>query len=176
MEALIRVKYNNVTGYGIKNDIAVAYISRVASQAMYASLGNQHGAIEAGRCERRVAFIRDPLARHVSAYRLMKMIYTQGIERVPNQALMSYGAFCEYSVENEDQHWLPQMETLRRYGDLITEHYPLELLLRKWVEFFRLLPPIMNEALVEYPANVRPAGVLELYYAEDIEMRESLRG
>jgi hypothetical protein len=173
----VHIEYNGVRGYAIQGDTAVALISRVGSQTIYHALGaRMFEAEHAAQVSTRIAFIRDPIERAKSAYRLFRLLQDNDMNYIPDKALKGFGAFCQYIVTEEDQHWTPQAEILRQYGSLCNVFYRFEDLLPKWYEHFNTLPAVMNESPVQYPVSLREAGLLEEFYAEDLRLRESLRG
>lgn len=108
------------------NGIAVALIAKGANMAIQeASEGWYLNNKEAMEWPLRLAFIREPFDRFCSAYSFFSQCYWQKtgyIEEVCEAAAKNYYEFVNYALENADEHWMPQSNSLLLDGRYTPTH------------------------------------------------------
>ena len=100
------------------NEIAVALIPRVASSSIrdtVRTLYMQVSPEDALKVDRRIAWVRDPIERLVSAY----SFFHYAVTSLPGHVTGTWESFVDYSMEVEDYHWEPQSSLLSLDGELL---------------------------------------------------------
>ena len=152
----------------VEPDLIIPGIQKVAGASIGLTFRHQVMEYEAMTYPRRLAFIRHPVSRLVSAFRhLIDVGYC--IER-------TWEDFVDYMLVNEDRHWYPQEPRLYYEGEWMPSHIErLENLKQVWPKYTKKKFPHLNKTVGKqsYDTSYREED-LERYYAKDLELWNGL--
>ena len=153
-------------------DIAVALVPRVASSSIrdaVRTLYMQVSPEDALKVDRRIAWVRDPIERLVSAY----SIFHHSHLGLPASITGNWDTFVDYTLQTIDYHWEPQSNLLSLDGEIIpNELYHLRDLQKTW-PFDGLLPWLRGVRHVDVDLSYR-RDELDEKYRQDFELCRSV--
>lgn len=145
-------------------DIAVALMQRCASSSIRDAMKTEYGELapdEVMDAPRRICWVRNPTERLISAFSFFHYM-----PYLPASIVGQWETFVDYTLENEDPHWTPQVELLTYNGVLLpNEVYSFNDLQKTW-PFRGLLPWIRGVKHVEVDTSYRRTE-LDAKYSED---------
>tara|TARA_R110000851_G_scaffold333061_1_gene510947 strand:+ start:61 stop:561 length:501 start_codon:yes stop_codon:yes gene_type:complete len=124
---------------------------------------------------RRVAWIRNPLSRLISAYSFFKALDNQGVLRDRSIVVTDWPSFVDHALATQNMHWCRQIFALTLDGIYApTEAYRFEDISSKWEMIMGagLLP--WNNAATTLPVTDYRQADIETYYSEDFALWQSL--
>tara|TARA_R110002012_G_scaffold266954_2_gene450569 strand:+ start:751 stop:1224 length:474 start_codon:yes stop_codon:yes gene_type:complete len=137
-------------------------ISEVASRCLY----------ELPSSTECIAFIRHPIDRLKSCYQFLHAIDATGTQyqvNISSEYLVSYEAFIDYMLTNDDEHWLPQAKLSKE----ASRFFRFEEINKIWPLLFSSNLPHLNSSEDIQVPKYRHAELLN-YYSEDILLWLSL--
>lgn len=159
--------------YRVDKDIAVASIQKCGSHSMNQAFpGCRMGAEAVMDIPLRIAWIRHPLKRLVSAYQFFR----QGAngDYVPWESRSSWKGFVDYALEHEDVHWCSQTKLLTFKDQFMpTKLERFEDIGERWSVYFRQPLPLSNCSKELVVTPYRKADLLE-HYKEDVKLWEQI--
>lgn len=99
--------------------LAMSVIPKVGSTSIKTSVPNQvwrSNAEVVNQFSDRVAWIRHPIRRVESMYKFLKDQHESGASTLSHIPTGDYKLFIDFVLENENQHWKPQVEILTESG------------------------------------------------------------
>lgn len=128
----------------------------------------------------RVAFIREPITKLISAYSFFRELHKRGTKMqsppAPTKdAVESWESFVDYALDNYNVHWTSQVDYLTQDGVYVPTHtHRFEDIGTIWQQYFntRLLPNY-NACVHQEVDNYR-ADDLQEFYKKDLELWHSV--
>ena len=158
-----------LTWHIVEPDLIVPGIQKVAGASISQSFRFQVMADEAMSYARRLAFVRHPLKRLVSAFNhLLDLDYLS--------RSYTWEQFVDHMLTNEDRHWYPQEPRLYYEGEWMPTHLErLENLKQVWSKYSKKEFLHLNKAVGKRPHDIEYRKKdLEDYYIKDFELWHSL--
>lgn len=126
----------------------------------------------------RVAWIRNPLERLVSAYSFFYYLNEQNGNKekvAQKEHTQSWEAFVDHFLSTPDIHWNSQKEMLSLNGEYIpTVSHRFEDIMKLWGNYIPGLLPWYN-ACTKLPINDYRRDEIDAYYAEDSALWHTLK-
>lgn len=165
----------------------VVMLKKAGSSSFYSAIHNSKKGLnltneEAIPYSKRVMFIRNPLARHHSAFSFFWWLKADGhVTDVIDMGVFKgdnvqedYEAFVDYSLENENGHWNSQIAEASFNGEFIPNRvHRFEDLQTYWEEYFTGLLPWSNAFSKVQVDEYRREDLIK-FYTEDITLWENL--
>jgi hypothetical protein len=151
---------------------AVVLIPKAGSMSINTALNSGIPAEDAFKCQTRLAFVRHPIQRLISAYSFFSGLNDRGcFNRVASAAVTgSWQAWVDFILERKNKHWMPQHEIIANFP---TATYRFEKLVDVWPMYFPVALPHKNRSERRKTETYR-ASDLERYYKKDLDLWLSL--
>lgn len=126
----------------------------------------------------RVAWIRNPMERLISAYSFFYYLNEQNGNKekvAQKEHTESWESFVDHFLSTPDIHWNSQKEILSLDGEYIpTISHRFEDIMKLWGNYLPGLLPWWN-ACTKLPTNDYRKGEIDNYYAQDLDLWLSLK-
>ena len=159
------------------NPIAISVLPKNGSTSISSVFGPSRSVNDLSifNTSRRVAWIRNPLSRLISAYSFFKALDNQGVLRDNSIIVTDWPSFVDHALVTMNMHWCQQIPALTLHGIYVpTEEYKFEDIASKWeVVVGSGLLPWQNAATTLAITDYRKTHI-EAYYAEDFAKWQSL--
>lgn len=154
----------------VEKDLVVPGIQRVGSTSLNAGFPNMVQCEEAMTFERRLIFLRHPIARLVSAYS-----HLNDIEYISEEKVL-WEDFVDFILIHEDRHWAPQTPRYWHKGDYMPTHVErFEDLQDVWPKYTDKVYPHKNRSPLIAVCDTSYRGKdIDKYYEEDFELWNTL--
>ena len=130
----------------VEQDLVVPGVQRVGSASLNAGFPNMATCEEAMTFERRLVFLRHPIARLVSAYSHLNDIAYISEDK------LDWEQFVDFILTHDDRHWMPQTPRYWHEGEYMPTH------VEKFEDIKIVWPKYTDK---EYPhKNKSPLGVV----------------
>ena len=154
--------------YDERYDLAVALIPKCGLQSIIAWMGKDSIRLQSNDSllsvvEKRVAFIRNPIDRLVSAYSFfywMDHYGKRGSEEIP---IDSWESFVDHSLSVENEHWNPQTEMI---GEIPNIYHRFENILEHFGKYRPGIFPHHNKSTRRPVTAYRLLDICEKYYKD----------
>ena len=165
--------------------VALAIVAKAGSQSFTESGNTWYmNNNEALVYPERIFFIRDPLQRLESCYSFFVGLARSGVPHssIPVANLDSWELFVDYILDpkNEDEHWIPQTETVLYTGDALEDkvYVPTKIMrfedvTKWWPNFFSRRLPHNNQS-ERLITTVYRSKELQEKYANDYAIYDKL--
>ena len=157
----------------VKDNIAMSCLPKNGSNSLHEVSPNKVVEnIEVLNIPVRVAWIREPYKRLISAYSFFKSTIEGGgrLNKELSENVGSYEEFIDYTLNNNDEHWDSQVGQLTLNGDyLATVSHRFEDINELWSLYFGGFIPHSNGCVHKTVSDYRK-DELDMKYKEDYEL------
>jgi len=160
----------------VETDLVIPGIQRVGSTSVIKGFPHMVTPVVAMTYKRRLAFIRHPIQRLISAFgHLNKLCYIDLVEGNPYLHERTWEKFIDYILSHEDRHWFPQTLRLFFKGFWMPTHLErFEDIVHVWPNYTKVEFPHFNKTGYVPVTNDYRSDELNDYYAKDLELWHGL--